>query len=80
MNTQKIITLQNQTIKLFYSKLNIKNILAGGILVSFETNDKILKYSSELGFSDIKYPFAFGEENIYFMLFWKNIPIHEYET
>ena len=26
MNTQKIITLENQTLKIFYSKLNIVNM------------------------------------------------------
>ena len=39
-------------------------VYVGENLVSSETNDKIVKYSSELGFSDSKYPFAYSEENI----------------
>ena len=52
----------------------------GEKIISFETNDKIVKYSSELGFNDIKFPFAYGEENIYFMLHQKYIPLQEYEN
>ena len=47
---------------------------------TFETNDIIVKYSSELGFKDNKYPYAYGEENIYFMLHQKYIPIQEYKN
>ena len=46
---------------------------------SFETDDEIVKYSSEHGYNDIKYSFARGKENIYFMLEQKHIPIQEYE-
>ena len=52
----------------------------GEKVISFETNDKIVKFSSELGFNDIKFPFAYGEENIYFMLHQKYIPLQEYEN
>ena len=48
-------------------------------LFSFETNDEIVKYSSEHGFNDVKFPFAHGKENIYFMLHEKHIPLQEYE-
>ena len=44
---------------------------------SFETNDEIVEYSSKHGFSDVKFPFAYNEENIYFMLHQKYIPIQE---
>ena len=47
-------------------------------VISFETSDKILNYSSELGFNDIKFSYAYGEENIYFMLHRKFIPSQEY--
>ena len=33
-------------------------IYVGDKVVSFKTNDEILNYSSKLGYSDIKYPFA----------------------
>ena len=49
-------------------------------LFSFETNDEIVKFSSEHGFSDIKFPFVYGKENIYFMLDQKYIPLQEYEN
>ena len=57
-----------------------KYIHMGKKLFSFETNDEIVKYSSEHGFKDIRFPFARGKENIYFMLHQKHIPIQEYET
>ena len=41
---------------------------------------KIEKYSSQLGFYNINYPFAYGEENNYFMLHQKFIPIEEYKN
>ena len=57
-----------------------KHIHVGGKLFSFETDDEIVKYSSEHGYIDIKYQSAHGEENIYFMLHQKNIPLQEYEN
>ena len=57
-----------------------KYIHEGKNSFSFATNDKILNYSSELGFNDIKFPFAYGKENIYFMLHQKYISIQEYES
>ena len=55
-------------------------IYVGDRVVTFETDDKILTYSSRLGCNDIKHPFAYGEENIYFMLHQKNNTIQEYES
>ena len=57
-----------------------KFIHVGEKLFSFETNDEIVKYSSEHGFNDVKFPFAHGKENIYFMLYQKYIPLQEYEN
>ena len=57
-----------------------KYIHVGDKLFSFETNDEIVKYSSEIGFNDIKFPYALGKENIYLMLHQKYIPIQKYET
>ena len=37
----------------------------------------MLNYSSELGFNDVKFPYAYGENNIYFMLHRKYIPFQE---
>ena len=55
-------------------------IYMGEKVISFETNDTILNYSSELGFNDNKFPYAYGGENIYFMVHRKNIPIQECKT
>ena len=49
-------------------------------LFSFETNDEIVDCFSEHGFNDVKYTYAYGKENIYFMLHQKYIPIQEYEN
>ena len=57
-----------------------KYIYVGEIVFSFETNDTIVKYSLDLGFTDIKFPYAYVEENIYYMLNQKYIPIQDYDT
>ena len=56
-----------------------KYVHVGEKLFSFETNDVIEEYFSEHGNNDIKYPYAYGKENIYFMLHQKYIPLQEYE-
>ena len=57
-----------------------KFVYVGDKEFSFETNDEIVKFSSEHGFNDVKFPFFYGEENIYFMLHQKYIAIREYES
>ena len=57
-----------------------KHIHVGENLFSFETNAKIVKFSSEHGFNEIKFPFAHYKENIYFMLPQKYFPTQEYEN
>ena len=42
-----------------------KSTDVGENLVTFQTNDETVIYSSDLGFNDIKFPFADGEENIF---------------
>ena len=49
-------------------------------LVSFETTDKIVEYSSNDGLIDVKYTYAHSIENIYFMLCRKNIPFEQYKN
>ena len=56
-----------------------KYIHVGEKLFGFETIDEIVKYSSEHGYNGIKFPFACGTENIYFMLYQKYIPLQEFE-
>ena len=57
-----------------------KYVHVGENIFIFETNDEIDGYAVEHGFSDVKYPFAHGKENIYFMLHQKYIPLQEYEN
>ena len=49
----------------------------GKKLISFETDDEIEGYTVEHGCNDVKYPFAYGKENIYFMLEQKFIPFQK---
>ena len=57
-----------------------KYIHVGEKLFSFETNDEIEGYTVEHGFNDVKFSFARGKENIYFMLHQKYISLQEYEN
>ena len=52
----------------FFKNEDKNHIYGEDKLSSFETIDKLLIYSSKLGFNDIKFSFAFGEENMYLML------------
>ena len=52
----------------------------GEKVITFETNDILVKHSLDPGFNDIEFPYAYGEENISFMLHQKSIPIEEYEN
>ena len=76
MNTQKIITLENHLIEIEDKKY----IYVGQKVVTLETNDIIVEYSLDLGFNEIEIPNAYGENNNYFMLHRKFIPIQEYKT
>ena len=49
-------------------------------LISFATNDIIVKYNSEHGFNVIKFHYAYGEENLCILLHQKYIPIRDFEN
>ena len=69
MNTKKINTIQDQTIKTFLFEIeDRKSVYAGEKLISFEANDKIVEYSSNDGLYHVKYTYAHGIENSYSML------------
>ena len=57
-----------------------KYIHVGENFFNFKTIDEIVKNSSECGSKNIKFPFAYGGENIHFILHQKYIPIQEYEN
>ena len=59
---------------------NKKYVYVGDKIFSFETNDEIVGYFTKHGNNDVKYSFAYGKENIYFMLHQKFIPLQEYEN
>ena len=46
-------------------------------VVSFKSNDNIITYCLKLGYNDIKYPYAYGDQNIYFMLHQKYVTIRK---
>ena len=46
-------------------------------VISFETNDIIVKNPVDIGFKDIKFPYAYGEENFYFMFYQNHVPIQQ---
>ena len=56
-----------------------KHIYVGKKLLSFETTDKIVEYSSNDGLNDVKHTYAHDIENIYFMLYQNIIPFEEYK-
>ena len=61
--------IRNPNKEIFLFKIEDKKYIhVGEILFSFETNDEIVKYFSERGFNDVKFPFAHAKENIYFIL------------
>ena len=55
-------------------KLN-RYVFIEGQIYEFSTTDKIVKYYSMVGNADVPYPIAVGEENVYFMLDRKYIPL-----
>ena len=57
-----------------------KYIYVGERIFSFETDDEITESFSEDGHKDVKYPFALSNENIYYMLYQKFIPVEEYQN
>ena len=73
--------IRKPNIENFLFKIEDKKFIhVGEKLFSFETDDEIVKYSSEHGYNDIKYPYAYSEQNIYFMLHQKYFPIEDYEN
>ena len=70
-----------ETNKNFLFKIEDKKFIhVGERIFSFETDDEITEYFSEDGHNDVKYPFALSNENIYYMLYQKYIPIEEYQN
>ena len=57
-----------------------KCVHVGKNVFIFETNDEIKDYFSEHGNNDVKYTYAYGKENICFMLHQKYTPLQEYEN
>ena len=56
-----------------------RDVYMGEEIFTFETNVLIKKFSPDIGFIDNEFPYAYGGENICFMLHRKYIPIQEYE-
>ena len=65
----------------FLFEIEDKNyIYVGDKVVRFKTNEQTINYSPKLGHNKKKYSYAYGKENIYFMLHQKCITIQAYET
>ena len=59
---------------------NRKNVHVGEKLISFQTTDNTLEYSSNDGLNDVKYSYAHGIENMTVRFFRKFIPSEEYKN
>ena len=70
--------------KIFYSNLEIKIYLCERKSNYFlETNKVIVNYSLDIGFKDNTFPYAYGEEKIYFYAsskIYSSLRIRNYET
>ena len=65
----------------FLFKIEDKNyIYVGDKVFSFETVDDIEQYFSEKDNNDVKYHFGLSDENIYYLLYQKNITIEEFDN
>lgn len=60
-------------------KLKNKYIYIGHIIYEFTPKDEIIKYYSPIGNNDVPYPLAVGEDNVYFMLDQKYVPLKYFE-
>ena len=70
-----------QTNKNFLFKIEDKKfIFVCERIFSFETDDEVTEFFSEDGHNDVKSPFALSNENNYYMLYQKYIPIEEYQN
>ena len=66
--------------KLLFEIGDNKWIYKGEKVFTFQRNCIKVKYSLDLGFNNIQFPDAYGEENIYFLLHQKSIPIQKLEN
>lgn len=60
-------------------EIGSKKVFIGVEVYEFETKDKILEYYSPVGNNDVPYPFAIGEDNVYFMCDMRYVPKHIYD-
>ena len=51
---------------------DIEYVYVGEKVITFETNEKPVSYSSKHGFNDTKFAFAYDEKNVNFILIKKN--------
>jgi hypothetical protein len=55
-------------------------VFIGWCIYEFLTKDDIKEYISPVGNSDVPYPVAIGEKNVYFMLDMRYVPISEFNS
>ena len=69
-HTEKVHFRKPNEKKFLFEIADKTSFYIGSEVFSFETNDKVVKYSSEIGSNDNKFPFAHSEENIFYAT-WK---------
>ena len=64
----------------FLFKIGDKKYLhVGESVFTFTTNSNIIKYGFDYGFNDIKFPYAYDQTNIYYMIEKKYEPLEKYK-
>ena len=64
----------------FLFKIGDKKYLhVGESIFTFTTNNNITKYGLNYGFNDVKFPYAYDQTNIYYMLEKKYEPLEKYK-
>ena len=64
----------------FLFKISDKKYLhVGESVFIFTTNSNIIKYGFEYGFNDVKFPYAYDQTNIYYMLHQKYESLEKYK-
>ena len=71
---------EGKTFYFLFASLIFFTIFVGWEIYQFETDDEIVDYVSPVGNSDVPYPVAFGENDVYFMLDKKLVKHDELET
>jgi hypothetical protein len=59
---------KKESLELYYKELKHKYLFVGSEVYTFECDDEIIKFYSQIGNSDVPYPVALTKDNAFFML------------